>query len=230
MSALCFLHGFLGAKEDWDPIIHQLQDEFFCHAIDFAGQSLEEIEHIFQTLEPAPKFFIGYSLGGRILLKLKKAQSVILAAHPGLESAQEREARWKSDSKWIEILNTRPLSEFFEAWYAQDLFAPLKENKALFEEMMKRRKSQDPALLAKTLATYSLAHDIPSLFPGPLFVYGEKDLKFQKLYLKLPSFLKVKKIENAGHALHLENPKACSALIRGYIHERSQSKGPACFI
>lgn len=218
MPVICFLHGFLGSKEDWDPIIQELEG-FHCHAINYAGLSLEELKCTLETLSPKPELFVGYSMGGRILLKLQLLASIIISAHPGLATQQEREERWKMDCKWIEMLESNP-NEFFEAWYAQDLFSTLKENKSVFEAMLKRRKNQDPKLLVRTLKTYSLAHDLPTSFlPGLLFLYGEKDLKFQNLYLKLPRTVEVKKIENAGHALHLENPRACCALIKGIIYE-----------
>lgn len=223
MPTLCFLHGFLGAKEDWLPIIQELQ-EFQCHAIDYAGLSLQEIGAHLQSLAPRPDYFIGYSMGGRILLKLNLSPCILFSTHPGLATQQERQKRWENDLKWIEKLQSYSPSEFFEDWYAQELFVSLKENKPLFETVLQRRKKQDAALLVKTLTQHSLAHDLPAaLFPRTLFAFGEKDLKFQNLYLTLPSSVQVKKIENAGHALHLENPKACAALIRGHIHERSQT-------
>ncbi len=222
MLTLCFLHGFLGTKEDWDPIIRELETEFYCHAIDYAGLSLQQIKKQIHSLNPAPQFFIGYSMGGRILLNLKLSPCILFSSHPGLQTEQERQKRWESDLKWIEMLQSKSFSEFLEAWYAQELFVSLKENKRLFETVLQRRKQQDAALLAQTLTLHSLAHDLPSSpAPETLFVYGEKDLKFQHLYLTLPSVVQIKKIEHAGHALHLENPKACSALIRGFIHERT---------
>jgi 2-succinyl-6-hydroxy-2,4-cyclohexadiene-1-carboxylate synthase len=222
MSAICFLHGFLGSSEDWIPIFQELKGDFHFHAINYAGLSLSEIKTAIEKLNPAPQFFVGYSMGGRILLKLHLAPSVIFSAHLGLSSESERKERWKIDSKWIEMLKTKPLSEFYEAWYAQDLFTSLKGNRPLFEEMMQRRKNQDPKLLAKTLENHSLAHDPPyPLFPELLFAYGEKDLKFRDLYLTLQSAVKIK---NAGHVLHLENPKACADIIKGFIYGRSERR------
>lgn len=235
-NSLCFVHGFLGGKEDWQKIIHNLEEDFFCHAIDLPGHGnapfsedfLETVATQLKALHPFPEYFIGYSLGGRILLQLKEQYPallqhlIILSSHPGLTTKQEREQRWKEDSSWIEMLKTKPLSTFFEAWYSQPLFQSLKENKQVLDEMMERRKQQNPLVLAEVLKKCSLAHQHPlNIFPNTIFLCGEKDLKFQTLYRKLPSFAKVHQIEKCGHALHLENPSACSNVIRGYIHASS---------
>lgn len=231
--SLLFLHGFLGSKEDWHEIIGNLENDFCCHALDLPGHGksplstdfLEAIAASIKTLHPFPDYFIGYSLGGRLLLQLKEKYPalfkhlLILSAHPGLATKEEREERWKSDQLWIEMLQKKPLSTFFDAWYAQPLFQSLKENKLLFESMLERRKNQDAAALAEIFKVCSLAHQkMCKLYPNSLFLFGAKDLKFESLYLKLPSFIKVQKIDHAGHALHLENPGACIAQIRGYVH------------
>lgn len=235
-KSLCFIHGFLGAKEDWEKIIAFLQEDFFCHTIDLPGHGdspfsenfLEAVAAQLKMLKPFPEYFVGYSLGGRILLQLNEQYPsllkhlIILSSHPGLETQEEKHARWKEDAYWIEILKTKPFSAFFDAWYGQPLFQSLKENKQVFDEMLQRRKKQNPFALARVLQKCSLAHQVRlSIFPNTIFLYGEKDLKFQTLYRKLPSFVKVHQIQKCGHALHLENPEGCSAIIRGYLHASS---------
>lgn len=235
-KSLCFLHGFLGGKEDWQKIIQNLENEFYCHAIDLPGHGnipfsdnfLETVATTLKTLRPIPEYFVGYSLGGRILLQLKELYPkllkhlIILSSHPGLATPEEKKARWQTDKTWIEMLKTKSLSEFFDAWYAQTLFQSLKENTPLFNELIERRKKQNPLALADVLTKCSLAHQpLLNIFPNTIFLCGEKDLKFQALYHKLPSFVKVHQIKKCGHALHLENPEACSHIIRGYLHESS---------
>jgi 2-succinyl-6-hydroxy-2,4-cyclohexadiene-1-carboxylate synthase len=159
-------------------------------------------------------------MGGRRLLQAARAPAILLSTHPGLATQQEKAARLQSDTVLAQRLRTEPLDQFLETWYGQELFAPLREQKQLFQEMLLRRKNQDPFLLAQTLLRYSLAHDSrPDSFENYLFVYGGKDLKFGELYRTLPSSAHVKKIEQAGHALHLENPIACATLIKEFVHE-----------
>jgi hypothetical protein len=45
-----------------------------------------------------------------------------------------------------------------------------------------------------------------------LFLHGEKDLKYAALYTKL--HLNAISIKGVGHAIHLENPKACAEAIK----------------
>ena len=85
-------------------------------------------------------FVIGYSAGGRIALELKARfpdsfdRVIAISAHPGLINDDEKAKRRSIDEKWIELLETVPFEYFLEKWYAQPLFAPLK-NSPHFGEM-----------------------------------------------------------------------------------------------
>ena len=64
---LIFLHGFLGMKEDWIPLMKQLKDSFFC-AFDLDPQ-FELMDTVQAMLEHFPlnnPTLIGYSMGGRV--------------------------------------------------------------------------------------------------------------------------------------------------------------------
>jgi 2-succinyl-6-hydroxy-2,4-cyclohexadiene-1-carboxylate synthase len=210
MSRLIFLHGFLGSKEDWQGVIDILDPKFECIACDFA--------------DPLPSgHLIGYSMGGRRALSLKReapekfGHVIAFSAHPGLATKEEKRARWQTDLEWIEKLQTLNLSDWLDLWYAQPLFDSLRKRPELFEQVLKKRAQQDPSSLIETLKRYSLAHQDLLHLPSALYVCGKEDLKYVSLYRTLPPFIRVRHIEGAGHALHLEHPEACARIIEEWI-------------
>ncbi|MCI0382063.1 MAG: alpha/beta fold hydrolase [Chlamydiae bacterium] len=227
---LLFLHGFMGCKEDWLPLISHLKRDFFCLAIDlpghgnlpFDGNLLLETEKIFQKIDPKPEFLIGYSMGGRVAFQLNRKypfkRVIIFSSHPGLSSEEERQKRWLSDRKWIDMLKTAPFSEFITAWYNQPTFSTLIKKKKIFEKILAHRKLQNPDALSAVLQNFSLAVQKKyPIAPNTQFFFGEKDLKYADLYRTLSSFIQVTCISKAGHAIHLEKPKICAEEIRRAI-------------
>lgn len=167
LRAYC-LHGFLGFKEDWDALISYLP-EFECIPLKYPFEA------------PPDSILIGYSMGGRIALQHPAAVRIILSSHPGLATKAEKEERWSQDLKWIEMLKTKSMEEFLEAWHQQPLLHTLRAHKN-FPEICARRLKYDPQILIDQLTRHSLAkqtHQIPS---NTLFMYGENDLKYSHLY------------------------------------------------
>jgi 2-succinyl-6-hydroxy-2,4-cyclohexadiene-1-carboxylate synthase len=215
---LLFFHGFLGSIEDWNPLIEHLEGNFDCIAIDWT-RGKEVMQSIRDEVDrlPAPYAYVGYSMGGRIALQLPNLiPSIILSSHLGLDTEEERAARWKDDQTWIDMLETQPIGYFLEKWYAQPLFASLHRRPALFQAIKAKRSLQNPSQLASILRQMSLAkqNKITSLHPRTLFLFGKEDLKYEQLYAKLSSHLLRQSIANAGHAVHLENPQGCAEAIQ----------------
>ncbi|EKX44469.1 hypothetical protein GUITHDRAFT_72176, partial [Guillardia theta CCMP2712] len=122
---LLLLHGFLGCKEDWDPLVPALLQDGTCSclAVDLPGHgdfawkqggmssqlalswevSCFLLDMLLQRLGVSSCVLVGYSMGGRLALNfaLKHPARVksmcILSAHPGLESSEERFQRVWAD-------------------------------------------------------------------------------------------------------------------------------------
>jgi 2-succinyl-6-hydroxy-2,4-cyclohexadiene-1-carboxylate synthase len=219
MIPTLFLHGFLGCKEDWDPVIQKLP-RLRCVALDWTSVDniLEQMDQ--RGIEKAN--IVGYSLGGRAAMTLhathpkRVGRMAILASHPGLKSDEEKSARLKEEQVWTHMLRTEPLATFLEAWYKQPVFGDLVKHPN-FPAMLARRMGQDPFVLADMLEAFSLAKQ-PRFAPSPaLFLYGERDLKYAAEYRTLAGFATVKSIPGANHALIVENPDACAAEIDAYL-------------
>lgn len=230
-----FLHGFLGVKEDWKEMWDELSSRLFCIGIDLPGHGKSSsitsdylnvlaraIHHVCQQ----KSVLIGYSMGGRIALQLSAqhpdrfSHVILLSADPGLKE-NERESRLLQDKKWVEKLKSSTMETFLEEWYAQPLFQSLHKRPHLLKRLIGERKQQNPKHLADVLWTLSPARE-PAILSFPsriLFLYGEEDEKYQKIYSALPKKIKVHKIEQSGHVIHLENPKSCALALGEYLEE-----------
>ncbi len=237
-----FLHGFLGAKEDWQEMWNLLSDSFFClgfdlfDLFDLPGHGPSPIstdylnvlsDEIARKAAPNP-ILIGYSLGGRLALQLAQADPsryshvIALSAHPGIMEEKERQARLTYDLQWIDKLKHLEMDAFLTQWYDQPLFRSLHKRPDLLHSILEKRKTQDPKKMADVMSLLSPARQkaITAFHPRTLFLYGDEDEKYQKLYSTLPKEVCVRKIKQSGHVVHLENPKACAMRIQEWLEER----------
>lgn len=199
-TPIVFLHGFLGRSEDWLATCSFLPP-CPCIGIDLPGHGNSSFEPDFDI--DIPEFhLVGYSLGGRIAYQkfARKAKSLTLVSvHPGLKTVEEKKLRLKQDKKWADLLLQLPIDEFLLHWYDQSIFKPFKPDFSM-------RRVQNVQNLRKALLHFSLAHQ--SFFEIDEGIVGERDVKFRALYSH-PIV-----IPNAGHMVHLENPKALATIIK----------------
>ncbi len=232
---LFFFHGFLGTKEDFLPMMKDLSSDFFCVSIDLPGHGDSPWkEDIFSSLIQTVRsfsseahFFIGYSLGGRILLHLKEKYpslfpyAAILSSHPGLSIQKRKTERKQEEEKWIEKLRSSKIEDFVDAWYQAPLFASFRKSPH-FSTTLERRYKQNPLFLIKMLEKMSLAKQtFPSrkTLSSSYFLFGDEDTKYASLYSTLPSYVRVESLSHTGHALHLERPSECAEKIKTWIFE-----------
>lgn len=202
--SLTFLHGFLGSPQDWDEVIRHLSD-YDCQALAYPFQI------------PKSGVLIGYSMGGRIALR-SSLPKIVISAHPGLQSSQEKMQRQEQDEGWIQKLLKEPLDKFLEEWYAQPLFDSLRSHPA-FPLILQRRQKQNPQELARMLAEESLAGQQFNVPSNAIFMHGELDAKYARLYESLK--IQAVQVPNAGHAAHLENSEGCAKAIREALKMKS---------
>ncbi|MGB7977682.1 MAG: alpha/beta fold hydrolase [Chlamydiales bacterium] len=204
---LVFLHGFLGTAEDWEPVCSFLPNRC-CIGLDLPGHGDSPFVEEWEI--DIPRFhLIGYSMGGRIALGMaaKHPKQVVsltlISTHPGLTTDEEKQARWKSDRHWADVLKTVPIDDFLQQWYNQGIFKGFKPDFSM------RRKQNIPGLAA-ALMHYSLAKQPFYTLEGVLV--GERDEKFRSLHKKGVV------IPRSGHMIHLENPAEVAKILqnRGY--------------
>ncbi|MCL1090627.1 2-succinyl-6-hydroxy-2,4-cyclohexadiene-1-carboxylate synthase [Shewanella profunda] len=149
LPTLVLLHGFLGTKADWLPLMPTLSQYFHCICVDLPGhgdnqgelaptelddgfsQCVEDVMARLNGLHIDRFHLYGYSLGGRIALHLAKAHPQRLlslnleSCHPGLELLAEKTARSTNDALWAERLIRLSNRDFLALWYQQAVFADM---------------------------------------------------------------------------------------------------------
>lgn len=230
---LVFLHGFSGDGREWQPVGAALAD-FPRLYLDLPGHGASATTSVdsFTGMDALLRstlsrynilnyWLVGYSLGGRIAMFHACQQPmglqglIIEGGHPGLADEQARAARLEADEAWCQRLRHQPLSEVFDAWYRQPVFAALTETERA--TLVALRSHNDGNALAHMLAATSLGRQ-PDLraalrdaaFPVHYF-FGEHDCKFRALASEAARHCYA--IPAAGHNAHRENPTAVAALL-----------------
>ncbi|MES2200254.1 MAG: alpha/beta fold hydrolase, partial [Chlamydiota bacterium] len=228
-QSIVFLHGFLGSRLDFTPLIKELQKDYFCLAIDLPAHGLSSYfqdtllvtQKTIESFQIKP-FLVGYSLGGRVALHLSQKTNlslkgtIILSSHIGLTCPLQKKTRLDHDLLWAEKLTTLPPQDFLKDWYNQATFSSLHKNTKLLKRLMQQRLFTNPKELSLVLEEMSLAKQplLDSFSSPTYFLYGEEDVKIKELYKTLLAHIPRIEIKKAGHTVHLENPKACILAIQ----------------
>lgn len=130
------LHGFLGQGSDWSQTFSgwDANDQIVCPSYfsdpDFIDLKLENFyKNITSSLVEnfSKKIFIGYSLGGRIGLKILEHfpdlfdHYIFISSHSGLNTDILRQARCAIDSVWMNKIRDLSWDDFLLQWNAQDV-------------------------------------------------------------------------------------------------------------
>jgi 2-succinyl-6-hydroxy-2,4-cyclohexadiene-1-carboxylate synthase len=243
LSAVLFLHGFLGSREDFDNVIPLFVDRYSCLSIDLPGHGKTEfaedytlpntadaIVALLDNLKIPQALLVGYSMGGRLALYLalnfpeRFPKVVIESGSPGLKTEEERSTRLQRDFALADQLETN-FSQFLTDWYEQPLFQSLKQHPR-FEQLLDQRLQNDPIGLAKSLREMSTGAQ-PSLWEklkahqNPLLlIVGERDRKFIDINQEMASMCETARlaiVPDVGHNIHLEKPEIFANYIKDFL-------------
>ena len=124
------LHGFTGSGADWAPFARELEQRVVApdllghgaapapsNAEDYRAMSM--VRAVSRDLpSEGPLVLMGYSMGGRVALRLvpqlgsRLSGLVLLGAHPGLEDSVERSERIASDHSVAGMIEERGMEWF----------------------------------------------------------------------------------------------------------------------
>jgi len=240
MSTLLALHGFTGSPRSWDFLperksVPRLVPALIGHAGSDAGGNIASFEDevdrlVALTPELGTVQVIGYSLGARLALGLalrhpgRVSRLTLISAHPGLTSAAERSARRDSDAAWCDILLTRGLTAFVDAWQAQAMWASQAGlSHRLLGQKRSERLSHSAQGLARSLRVTGLAEmpnytaRLAELRVPVTLLCGQLDHKFcahAQLIAERVAHAELQIVPGAGHDLLLERPELISDVIR----------------
>jgi 2-succinyl-6-hydroxy-2,4-cyclohexadiene-1-carboxylate synthase len=172
---------------------------------------------------------LGYSLGGRFALGIlarypeRFEHAVVISAHPGLKTDQERAARRDGDARFVQLLRERGLTAFVDAWQALPLWAsqgPLPD--AVKQAQREQRLRHDAAGLAQSLLAHGLGEmpdlrpQLPQVRTSVDLVVGVRDPKFVALGEELSGIIpgsRLIRVPDAGHNLLLERSELVCRLV-----------------
>lgn len=242
MNVWC-LHGNLQLPAVWDRFRHawhittadkQIPVSLQCPSLwDAPASRFDEWAKDFcqkvATLNAGPNWLIGYSLGGRLALHAVLEQpdlwkgAVVIGAHPGYDSEEERSKQIARDELWAARFadETNAWKTLLQTWDALPIFDgrpnPTERPElafsrtglaACFRHFSKGRQSFLTPLLAKLSA------------PPIYFFSGIHDVKYTTLGQQLASDCEVvqhKIIPDAGHRVPWENTSAFIREIQVFL-------------
>ena len=242
-----FLHGFMGAAEDWRGVAERLDG--FAHVVgvtygaddgddDFSASA----ERLYADLArewpgagfPDKVVLAGYSMGGRIATYLALRQPerfagvLVESATPGIADAEARSARYRHDRALARELraleNETAFRQFLEGWYSRPPFETLNADQRA--SLIEKRLAQAPEQLAMDLTAFSVGTQ-PDLWPEldslripMLVVCGELDHKYRRIAEDMAARtdrIAMQDIAGAGHNVHFEQPGAYTTVLRGFL-------------
>jgi 2-succinyl-6-hydroxy-2,4-cyclohexadiene-1-carboxylate synthase len=242
---LCFLHGFMGSSADWQPVVDDLTDGYFCIVIDLPGHgastgrdaeaytmdaAVRAVNGVLNAVECGPVGLLGYSMGGRVALRValrspdRVRRLVLESVSPGIADASARAERRRTDDERARKIEA-DLPGFLRQWYRMPLFASLGRH-GLVESMVQQRANNDPAEIARALQGFSpgrqspLWNDLSDLAMPTLLLTGALDPKYPDVTARsaerIPDARRVL-VPDAGHNVHAERPAAYRQAVKDFL-------------
>lgn len=237
---LAFLHGFTQTRESWRPLAERFTGDHEVLLLDAPNHGassgidatfVEAAELLARAVEGGT--CVGYSMGGRIALRAaldhpqRVGALVLVSSTAGIDDPSDRAARREADERLANEIERVGTADFLRSWLAQPMFAHLRPTEADLEA----RLGNPPTALAGSLRTCgagaqeSLWPRLAGLTVPVLLVCGEEDRKFTEIACRMAASLPqavLEIVEGAGHAPHLEQPVAFSAVLREWLTENGR--------
>lgn len=193
----------------------------------------DDIVAVLDSLSLSDVALLGYSMGGRAALHFAVAFGdrlsglVLESTSPGIGDRAGREGRQVADAALANFIEAEGMPAFVDQWERLPLWG---NQAALSEEvranLRQQRLANDPTGLANSLrgagtGTQPPMHDLLNTITCPtLVVTGALDEAYVNHGRLLQSSIpdsKLEIIENAGHAVHLEQPAAFASAVQDFL-------------
>lgn len=232
---LILAHGFTQNARCWGTFGELTTDTFDVMAVDAPGHGqsgydnadLREAGRLILAAG-GPAHYLGYSMGGRMLLQaalddeIGAVRSLILVgATPGIEESSARAARKSEDAQLASQIEQSGTPAFIDEWLAKPMFAGLTDE----QSGKTKRYENAPDGLAASLRNCGTGSQTPvwdqlsTLRIPVLVIAGTEDVAFtaigQRMVTTIGSNARFVAIEG-GHAVHLENPAVTAAVVASW--------------
>ena len=243
---LVLLHGFTQGPGSWDQLVAGLEGTYEIARVTLPGHGPAgstsaqtrlpfEVaagavaDAVAEVVGPEPATWIGYSLGGRLALRvaLDRPELVdslaLLGATAGIEEAPARAARVEIDERLAAGLERKGVDAFIDGWLAQALFSSLSRSNAGIEE--RRMGTVDGLASALRLLGTGVQEPVwnrlGELKVPVLLMAGEHDTKFSALAFRMAAAIGdnagISFVPSAGHAAHLERPQSVATILNRFL-------------
>jgi 2-succinyl-6-hydroxy-2,4-cyclohexadiene-1-carboxylate synthase len=256
---LLLLHGFTGSTATWDPLRSLLAPRFRLLALDLIGHGRSDapadvtrytMERCSQEVvaaldvlardggvpesaDPVRALVLGYSMGGRLALRLavdapeRVAALILVGVSPGLAGVAEREERRRADAALAGMIEREGITAFVDHWERLPLFASQAALPADVRAAQRDQRLRNTATgLANSLrgmgtgSQEPLWDRLPTITIPTLLVAGELDAKYRDVAARMARVMpaaRVAVVPNAGHAVHLEQPDALAGTVLEFV-------------
>ncbi len=194
-----------------------------------------DLREILDELEIAIADFLGYSMGGRVALHFANAypervrKLILESTSPGLKDATERNTRAARDAELAEKIERDGIEKFVEEWTNLPLFATQARLPQEARERLKQQRLQNNAQgLANSLRGLSVGVQaplwsaLPTMRVPTLLLAGQLDEKFSEIATQMTRAMpnaELRIVAEAGHAIHLEQPKLFEEHVLDFLNE-----------
>lgn len=178
---------------------------------------------------------IGYSQGGRLALYAASLHPqrlrtlTVISAHAGFEG-EARSARLRADRELADRIERGGIEWFAAHWAAHPIFAGLARRRPDLQSWLDAsRRANEPGLLAQQLrgmggaATAPFWERLTSIEVPTLVIAGAEDAAYTAHARRLAEILphaRVEIVPDAGHVVHLEQPRRVAALLGDHLSTR----------
>jgi 2-succinyl-6-hydroxy-2,4-cyclohexadiene-1-carboxylate synthase len=240
MERVVLVHGFTQTSASWGPVAERLARRFEVVPVDLPGHGgsgavrvgfAEAAGLVGATGGPAA--YVGYSLGGRLCLRLALDRPdlvralVLIGGSPGIADPAGRAERRAADERLARRIERHGVAAFVDAWLAGPLFATLPAEATGRQQRLANTAEGLASALRRlgTGAQEPLWDRLGELRPPTLLVAGERDPKFAGIARQMAAAIgpsaQVALVPGAGHAAHLERPAATAARIEEFLARRA---------
>lgn len=244
------VHGFSGRGASWGGHAAALRRAFRTVVVDLPGhgrsgtaeparmsveRTADDLAAILGCLDAVPAHVVGYSLGGRVALRLAVAHPAVVrrlvleSPSAGLATAAERAARRAADEAMADALERGGVAAFVDRWEAQPVFA---SHAALAPARAARQRAIRLANRADGLAASlrgagqgamtPLFDRLASVTAPTLVIAGALDAvglaRAEAVAEGIPA-ARIALVDGAGHTPHLERPAAFRRLVLDFLQE-----------
>ncbi|WP_078544373.1 2-succinyl-6-hydroxy-2,4-cyclohexadiene-1-carboxylate synthase [Litchfieldia alkalitelluris] len=198
---------------------------------------MKDVLLILDKLEIDKVGLIGYSMGGRLALALaiefpeRFTHLVLESSSPGLNEETDRQERMLTDESLASFIEEEGIKKFVTYWENIPLFASqqnMPDSKKVY--LHNQRLNNNPMGLANSLKGMGTGVQLPywgslhKLNMPVLLLCGELDDKFCIIARKMSSLISnstFKKINGAGHAIHMEQPEKFGRIVSGFLQSKN---------